>query len=186
MIREREINNLYFDWMYDKVADRNDSTTTYNQLLMYLHTIDFVWTIPMDENRAYDGIDLRDRFATDCGIEAHEIDTYMPYPCSMLEMMIALAIRCEEHIMGDDMIGDRTSYWFWGMIISLGLDGMSDGHFDKNYVDHVRDIFFSRNYKPNGDGGLFRIPNCKYDMRETEIWYQMMYYLSYTQSDIYI
>ena len=33
--------------------------------------------------------------------------------CSVLEMMIALAIRCEEHIMDDPDVGNRTGQWFW-------------------------------------------------------------------------
>lgn len=42
-------------------------------------------------------------------------------PCSVLEMIIALAIRLEEHIMDDPDIGNRTGQWFWDMIVSLGL-----------------------------------------------------------------
>lgn len=45
-----------------------------------------------------------------------------------LEMIIALAIRLEEHIMDDPDIGNRTGQWFWDMIVSLGLgsEGLID------------------------------------------------------------
>lgn len=186
MIREREINNLYFDWMYDQIGDRYSSIVTYNQLLMYLHTVDFQWDIPMDSNRAFDGISLRDKFAFENNIPTEEVQLYLDYPCSMLEMMIALAIRCEYHIMEDDKYGDRTSQWFWGMIVSLGLGNMKDSKFDKKFVDETLDIFFKHEYKPDGEGGLFTVPNCAHDMRETEIWYQMMYYLNFALDNNYI
>ena len=41
-------------------------------------------------------------------------------------MMIALAIRCEEHIMDDPDAGDRTGQWFWSMLVSLGLGSMDE------------------------------------------------------------
>lgn len=94
-----------------------------------------------------------------------------------LEMMTALAIRCEEHIMGDPDIGDRTGQWFWSMLSNLGLGSMSDTNFDKYRVDMALERFLERDYQRNGKGGLFTVNNGR-DMRATEIWYQMNYYLS--------
>ena len=98
-------------------------------------------------------------------------------PCSVLEMMVALAIRCEETIMDNPAYGDRTAQWFWGMIRTLGLYSMTDDRFDQEYVDMVIDRFLNRDYEPNGEGGLFKINNCKYDLRKIEIWYQLCWYL---------
>jgi hypothetical protein len=98
-------------------------------------------------------------------------------PCSVLEMMIALAIRCEENIMDDPLIGDRTRQWFWSMISSLGLSGMTDTRFDNKSVDRVLETFLDRDYKPNGEGGLFTIKRCEKDLRKVEIWYQLLWYL---------
>jgi hypothetical protein len=92
-------------------------------------------------------------------------------------MMVALSVRCEETIMDDPRIGDRTGQWFWGMISSLGLGSMMDNQFDKEYVDSVIDRFLKREYEPNGKGGLFTIKRCRYDLRSVEIWYQMCWYL---------
>jgi hypothetical protein len=98
-------------------------------------------------------------------------------PCSVLEMMIALAIRCEETIMDDPDIGDRTRQWFWGMIINLGLGGMTDANFDPDFVDDSVLRFLNRDYEPDGRGGLFTIRNCHRDLRDVEIWYQLCWYL---------
>ena len=100
-------------------------------------------------------------------------------PCSMLEMMIAVAVRCEVHIMQDEEFGNRTGQWFWTMIVNLGLDCQTDEHFDECAADAIIAIFTNRLYERNGEGGgLFVIHNSRYDMRTTEIWYQLNYYLS--------
>ena len=106
------------------------------------------------------------------------IATYLDdRPCSILEMMIALAIRCEEHIMEDPEIGNRTGQWFWNMIVSLGLGHMTDDYFDLAYVEEAVRRFLNREYSRDGSGGLFTIERCPQDMRRIEIWYQMCMYL---------
>jgi hypothetical protein len=140
--------------------------------------VEFVYIIGMDGNRAEDGIDLRYRFGYEHQYESSMIAVYLDdQSCSILEMLTALSIRCEEHIMDDPDIGNRTGQWFWNMIVNLGLGSMHDTKFDKNYVDGVILRFFNREYKQNGEGGLFTVNNCKYDLRTAEIWYQMCWYL---------
>jgi hypothetical protein len=142
---------------------------------MHLHSVEFIFSIPMDVNRAKDGEDLRYRFGLDKGWT--DIPLELQGPCSVLEMMVALSVRCEETIMDDPRIGDRTGQWFWGMISSLGLGSMMDNQFDKEYVDSVIHRFLKREYEPNGKGGLFTVKRCRYDLRSFEIWYQMCWYL---------
>ena len=91
--------------------------------------------------------------------------------------MVALAIRCEKDIMDDPYKGDRTRQWFWRMIVSLGLNGMNDDYYDESTVDDILYRFLWRRYKKTGEGGLFTIKNCEQDLRDTEIWIQMLWYL---------
>ena len=91
-------------------------------------------------------------------------------------MMLALSIQCEE-IMDDTAYGDRTRQWFWGMVTNLGLGAMEDNHYDKKYVSRVLERFLDRDYEADGRGGLFRIKNCADDLRDIEIWVQMLWYL---------
>lgn len=172
----RQVQNEYFEWMYHLVCDgRYVEPNSYRKLLMYLHTREFTYIIPRDKNRAGDGYTLRYRFtlANNC----EDAFAYLDGPCSVLEMMIALAVRCEESIMDDPNIGDRTQQWFWGMISNLGLGSMLDDQFDKLYVEKVVDRFLNREYEPNGKGGLFTVRDRDCDMRDAEIWYQLNYYL---------
>lgn len=108
-----ELNSEYFDWMCQLVCNRRYTRgLSYQKLLRFLHNVDFNYTIEMDGNREEDGIDLRYRFGYENSYENAMISSYLDNsPCSVLEMMIALAIRCEEHIMDDPDIGNRTGQW---------------------------------------------------------------------------
>lgn len=172
-----ELNKKYFDWMYQLVCGRF-GRASYKRLLTYLYDREFTYLLDLDGNRASDGEDLRYRFGSEAGYLDPIIATYLDNrPCSVLEMMVALAIRCEEHIMEDSDIGDRTGQWFWEMIVSLGLDDMSDDRFDIWHTGEIIDIFLEREYKRDGRGSLFTVEHAKKDMRTTEIWYQMCAYL---------
>ena len=175
MFRDQIIND-YFEWLWNFTKCRGHSQNRKNITL--LHNIEFRYSIPMDANREADGIDLRYRFITEVGIPKNyqEVYGYLDGPCSVLEMMIALAIRCEESIMDDPDIGDRTSEWFWLMMKNLGLDYMSDRKFDRDIAEEKISIFLDRKYKRNGEGGLF-VVNGRRDLRKVEIWYQMCWYL---------
>lgn len=172
------IINEYFEWLFDLVCKQRYSTqVSYRKLLTRLHSTDFRYSILRDQNRADDGAGLRYRFAIEQGYDDSIVDI-LDGPCSVLEMMIALAIHCEEHIMDDPVYGDRSGQWFWGMIVSLGLGSMIDRNYDRRYVDEVITRFLDREYQPNGRGGLFTIKDCDRDLRTVEIWYQLCWYLN--------
>ena len=173
------LNKEYLDWMCELVCgERYSDASSYRKLLGYLYNRDFVYSIELDGNRAEDGVDLRHQFAYERGYNESVVGNYMSYkPCSVLEMMIALAIRCEEHIMGDPDVGDRTANWFWGMIYNLGLDSMDDDYYDEHRTEVIIDRFLHREYEEDGRGGLFTVKSCIHDLRNVEIWYQMCWYL---------
>jgi hypothetical protein len=147
--------------------------------MWYLYNTQFVYLIAMDGNRYTDGIDLRYRFGDDNNIEQPIIASCLDNnPCSLLEMMVALALRCEEHIMCNPNIGVLSGRWFWKMITNLGLDEMYDSNYDENYVNNIIYRFLDREYGAHGEGNIFYIPNSQYDLRSMDIWYQMMHYLN--------
>lgn len=174
---DEKLNEAYFEWMTDLV--RNRKTSSYSKLLKYLHEKEFTYIIEMDDNRAGDGVDFRYRFGYENGYSDVEIAKYIDNkPCSILEMMVALAFRIEEHIMSNPDIGDRTGKWFWGMIENMGLKTMTDATFDVRYANEVVERFLNREYGRDGKGGLFTVKNCRYDLRGIEIWYQACWYLN--------
>ena len=171
----------YFEWLYDLVCGQRFSKhISYRKLLMQLHDMEFTYLIPMDENRAADGEELRYRFARHRVHEdlVEEIVDELSGPCSVLEMMIALAVKCEEYFMDNPNYGDRTAQWFWGMINNLGLGSMTDDQFNKRRVVSAIEALLRREYAPDGRGGLFTVKHCEYDLREVEIWRQLCWYLN--------
>lgn len=164
---QTEIHRDYFEWLQDIVCtQRFSKDISYKNLLLYLHNIPFRYSIDNDKNRFEDGISLRHRFGY----------SYRG-PCSVLEMLVALAIRCEKDIMDDFDMGDRTSQWFWQMIVNMGIGSMDDDRYDEKVVKKAVDTFLDRQYEPDGTGGLFTVKNCEYDLRTVEIWNQMLWYL---------
>lgn len=178
-MRDR-IRNDYFNWLSDLVCgQRFSKQISYQKLLQHLHCIVFEILIPNDQNRAEDGMELRYRFAILNGYEdsPEVVLNALDGPCSVLEMLVALALRCEEDIMDDPKVGGRAGQWFWGMIRNLELGSMKDNKFDEKYVDQVIMRLINREYEPDGRGGLFTIMGCEYDLRDVEIWHQMCWYL---------
>lgn len=172
---------LYEDYLVSTVW-HNDSFRgpRYHQLFSFLFNTPFVPSIELDQPRANDAVDLRYAYADQYHIPYEIIDRDLGgqnSSCSMLEMMVALSIRMENHIMEDKDLGNRTGQWFWSMVVSLGLDGMDDTNFDSAKAAGIIHRFNTRQYEPCGKGGLFTVQNPTIDMRGMDIWYQMQHWI---------
>ena len=100
------ISKAYFRFLTDIVCD-NYHRVNYAKLLKDLHTREFVWSVEKDVNRSMDGIDLRDDFSRTQTHYAYDVVAEsISGPCSVLEMMVAMARRCENEIMVDHRYGD--------------------------------------------------------------------------------
>lgn len=175
-----DIRTLYFRWLLEQVYIDPD-TTDYNYVLQKLYHHEFVPLVANDDNRVGDGIRLRMRFFDEEQIGVMDGFTAIDDGCSVLEMMVALAIRCEHDIMSDPDKGDRTGYWFHIMLENLGLLGYPDENLDSEMVLNVNQIisdFLTRSYKNTGFGGLFPLKHPSKDQRKVEIWYQMAAFLN--------
>lgn len=167
---------LYFDWLKDiACGDRTNKKRSYSKLLDKLHSVRFIYSLPRDYDREADGISMRWTYYVRHGREYYPKS--MGDSCSMLEMMVGLAMSME-YIMDDPEYGDRTSQWFFGMVTALGLGSQYNSRYDEDVVDACLYRFFNRDYDPNGSGGLFRVVNSTEDMRELEIWVQANRYVS--------
>lgn len=179
-----DVRERYLDWLYDMMCgERFANSISYRKLFKQLHDTEFFVLIARDRDRAEDGKSLRLRFGHwtwDEGIDSAPelVADMLNGPCSVLEMMVALAIRCERDIMDDPRYGDRTRQWFWNMIASLGLGSLTDTAYDRIFVEETLDRFLNREYAPNGAGGLFTIRNCGSDLRNEDIWRQLCWFLN--------
>ena len=182
----------YYDWLLDIIKPSEQKPLVYDDVLYALFSTEFYSVVKNDSNRAGDGLRLRDEYV----YENHLPNSYLDDldrnlgPCSVLEMMIALAKRVEDEFMYDPKKGNRTKKWFWIMVNNLNLahlahpwptlgpllEGKSGPK--KEFLDIVEN-FLERRYEKNGEGSIFRINKGNFDMRKAEIWYQMCWYQNY-------
>lgn len=170
----------YLEWLMNGMCrDRFPDTISYQKLFRLLLTTEFKPLIPKDQNRVSDALELREGFIEDWRhiLKPDGLRHLKYMPCTILEVMVALATRMENSIMTNPKYGDRTSQWFWMMVSSLGLNGMYDERFDERTAVDILRHFVRREYEPNGVGGLFTIRNTDKDLREVEIWVQMLWFL---------
>jgi hypothetical protein len=152
---------------------------------MILHGKSFRYFIPNDDNRAFEGRNLREMFILNNRLPQHMWNETQGLDCSMLELFISLSYRCKELTDNDMNISD----WFWILIRNAGLDLCDDVAYytpmnvngkalwADNEVNHKLDKIINRTYRRNGIGGLFPLRHAKNDQRTIELWYQMCSYL---------
>ena len=180
MTVRHEIEQDYFHWLCEMVHI-NQEERTYKLVAKDLHRMAFIPVISRDENRALDGLNLRDQYLES---EWYPNGTYIDGECSVFEMLIALAQRIDfqtSDAYSENDGTDRTAYWFWEMMDNLGLIAFDDDSYvdldGQTYVERIVDDFIDREYDFNGNGGIFPLKHAEQDQRDVEIWYQMSAYL---------
>lgn len=167
-----EFRNNYFDWLCGLINGKEN-----HSLLLYkLFKKEFYWSVVFDDDRAADAKDLRKTYLD---MLCSDDLTGMEY-VSVLEVIISMAISCEDNLMNDRKLGDRTGEWFWMMIRNLGLLPFSDDKWSEraeNEVSIKLDIWLNRCYEFDGKGGLFPLKKCHRDQRKVDLWSQLQEYL---------
>lgn len=155
---------MYYEWLINKVTDR--SHTRYTELLLHLFEVNFdIFIIERDENRAEWGKTLRYWYTE----EGNELDIPEDKPCSILEMMIALADTCHNDTE------KSVSFWFWRMASNLGIDIFDDQNYNENELDEMLERFLYRKYDATGHGSLFIVDDPPVPLFDVELWTQMQW-----------
>lgn len=165
----------YGDWLVDRVGFKRKDR--YFELFATLHNIPFRFYITLDKNREADGLDLREEFALSMGYPEVKFDE----GCSVLEMLVGLAIRVEREYIGDPK-EEHPEGFFWEMIQNvLGMDKYwrycSGPRYSEAYVERIINTWLDRDFRYDGYGSIFPLKNPSRDQREVEIWDQMNEYL---------
>lgn len=169
MIMREPIENEYFNWLCAKVLQKNQRS--YHELLGILYRTEFVWLVPMDENRAEDGKELRVDFSREAHIELDPI--FKSQPCSLFEMFLAFAKRAS--FQTDSPVRE----WFWSFMENLHLDQFRHVTGSDNImIEEILDTFIWRTYDSHGWGGLFPLSKTDRDQRTIEIWWQFCEYVA--------
>lgn len=164
------IDGQYFNWLRAKVLDYDTPSYMYLDLLRILFQTQFVWVIAGDDNRIKDGLELRDYFLRETGMEN---DPYWyEAPCSVFEVLLALADRA--CFVTEIPVKD----WFWRFITNLRLDGYRTiSRVEAVIVNRTIETWLFRAYHRSGDGGIFPLRESNEDQTQLELWYQMNRYI---------
>ena len=157
----------YHTWLEPK-AGLYRPPDTYSDLLHMMWQKKFVWTVPNDDNRIADGLEVRRLFYLETGAEG-----YLG-PCSFLEVLVGLSKRLAFQADGE------PEGWAWQLLCNLELDKMRDplGSRKVARCEQIMDDVIWRQYAPDGQGSFFPLSWPEGDQRQIEIWYQMAQYVN--------
>lgn len=160
-----QIDLDYYDWLISQIFVPPNKT--FNELFSIMHNTEFHWTIPNDDNRIQDGIDLRYEFLNGRKQAIHL------QGATLLEILVALSRKVAF------TAGHSSARWAWTLIKNLRLNKKSDPLTDEDVerINDVLDALIWRTYEPNGRGGFFPLDRPDADQTKVEIWYQMNKYV---------
>lgn len=151
-----------------RIIDPENEHGNYSKLLDRLfHARYFHKYGSNDKNRAVDGEDLRKKY-----------DGYLPidfkegFPCTVLETMVALAVRIEVDIMGEPG-DDHPERWFWAMVNNSGLRVLTNDQFDDDLFETTIFDILAHGFDEQGNGSFFPLKaKPGRDARQMELWQQ--------------
>lgn len=168
---DEPLENLYFNWLCAKVIHIEIPTPslTFWKLFRTLYSTEFVWLLSGDDNRAEDGLELREEFLFESNIP--DDPQWRGTGCSILEMFVAFARRAQF------VAGETIQFWFWHFLENLDLIVNDASDTTDQEVEQILYEFVWRNYHPDGRGGLFPMDNPPDNQKTVEVWYQFCEYL---------
>ena len=181
---EQVLIKLYYDWLVDQI-DYDEKAGMYEDLLELLFNMDFVWldSIPLDENRAVDGLGLRETYAKI--INGNEgqmlLYTLSSKQCSLLEMLVAFADRLTGLTTLNNTDHPKEKF-FWMFIDNLGLSWANKYDFDIDIVTELLNDFMCgtlHGQEPKGNEN----PPVLFPCREV---YNNMNYDLFMQANLYL
>lgn len=171
---EDNLTASYFHFLCDIVG-----VESHYHLCDILNHIAFYSDIHNDENRIMDALYLRKEFIKNESFAGYFVDDFV-LPVSVLEVLVVLAMRCEEDFHSEEF-GDRTGFWFFSMLRNAGLIEFDDDHWMKGWYKVIRDRVYyilDRKYTRGCRGGFFPLRRSRHDQRFRELWFQMLDWLN--------
>ncbi len=162
-------NASYIQWIRRFVGAEG-----YTDLSQSMAFMPFRSDIMMDRNRMLDGEELRNIFSNETGIALYSDIR----GCSVLEFLAALAKRVNDTYA---LVGVDEAFRMF--LHNMDLDRCDDEWFvgqrdPECYIQDRCDIMMDRLFNPDGtNGGLFIVRHHD-DIRPSEWWWQMQYWLN--------
>lgn len=170
----------YHNWIISLVdSEDHYLAREYSQLMGFLDDYSFKWVLKLDEDRAKDGIQLRKEY--DFEYSRGDISIYdelFDVPCSVLEMLVALSLRCyDEFLSGFDVKKVTPHKVFLHILTSLDLFSETNNRFSyekcvKNVKSFIEKLHVNGRYLT-----VFKIDPKVANPHKMELWWQMQRYI---------
>lgn len=149
----------------------------YSRLFEILHRTKFDFVLERDDNREDDGIELRDDYDIPDDYEEIVIENFFDKDCSVMEMLVGLAIRVDDEFIGDPA-EEHPEEFFMEMLENLGLLVYKGNRYREDDVVRILRRWMDREFDRKGVGSPFPLKKRCRDQRKVEIWDQMNAYIS--------
>lgn len=162
----------YLRWLEPQLKDEHATRTkTYWDLANLMFETEFTWSVPMDDNRLVDAMDLRVEFARLFRASPNRLRSLGPP--SFLEVLIVLSRKMAF------TAGGSAPGWAWQLLNNIELLRMSDplSRAKYNRAQEIMHVVISRTYAPDGTGGFFPLAWPDDDQTKIELWYQLNAYV---------
>lgn len=161
----KTIDYEYYHWLISHIF--TPANKSFNELFEIMHNMEFIWTVPNDDNRIQDGFDLRVEF-----LDGRNNSLNLE-GATLLEILVSLSRRVA--FTG----GGIPEQWAWKLLKNLRLNKMFDPLTEENRLKthDILDSLVWRTYERDGRGGFFPLKNPEEDQTKVEIWYQMNKYV---------
>lgn len=171
------LHEQYYEWLLFKVTDPKEPRT-HDKLFRELASAPFKATVGRDDNWFEHCEYMREDYYEEAEFEGAEY-VKEDGEITLLEVMVNLCIKAEGIMQGFD--GVDCERWFNDMLENSGLIFYTDYRFSKTGVWSKINRILDREYNRDGGGGLFCIPvlDPSHDLRDVELWYQLMWYIDY-------
>lgn len=164
-IKMTKIDYEYYAWLVSQISTPPERT--FSALFTIMQDTEFVWTVPNDDNRIHDALELRSEFLNGRNRKINLEGA------TILEIVVSLSRRIA---FQED---EPANQWAWRLIKNLRLHKKHDPttHEDRVKIIDTLDALVWRTYRKDGRGGFFPLKHPKEDQTKIEIWYQMNQYL---------
>lgn len=155
----------YYEWLVSQIF--LPPNKSFNTLFDMMHSREFVWLVPNDDNRIQDSLDLRTEFLNG---KKNKLDLE---GATLLEILVSLSRRVSF------TAGHSPEHWAWVLIKNLRLNKKFDPLTAEEMVkiNDILEALVWRTYQQNGQGGFFPLKRPDEDQTQVEIWYQMNKYV---------
>lgn len=163
----------FFSGRYSAWLRKQAGIEEYVDLSMTLCSTRFHSAVMMDENRATDGMNLRNVYMDDTGGRlATDIRG-----CSVMEFLVAMAFRLEDTYSSYPASGAMNMFLNNMDLLKCTDEWYLNQRDPDSYVLYRCDVMMDREFNPNGSGGGLFVTH--YDtIRQKEWWFQMQSWLN--------